>query len=61
MASLTGELRSATVMAIDDVEVLVIRDADFDRCASAVPRSPWRCFARSRSASPMPTERSMRC
>jgi CRP-like cAMP-binding protein len=37
MASLTGELRSATVMAIDDVEVLVIRDADFDRLRERRP------------------------
>jgi CRP/FNR family cyclic AMP-dependent transcriptional regulator len=31
MSSLTGELRSATVTAKADVEVLVIADADFDR------------------------------
>jgi CRP/FNR family cyclic AMP-dependent transcriptional regulator len=30
MSSLTGELRSATVTAITDVEVLVVTDADFD-------------------------------
>ncbi len=30
MSSLTGELRSATVTAIDEVEVLILRDADFD-------------------------------
>lgn len=29
MSSLTGELRSATVTAATDVEVLVVRDADF--------------------------------
>jgi CRP-like cAMP-binding protein len=37
MASLTGELRSATVIAIDDVELLVIRDADFDRLRERRP------------------------
>ena len=37
MASLTGELRSATVMASEDVEVLVIRDADFDRLRERRP------------------------
>jgi CRP-like cAMP-binding protein len=31
MSSLTGELRSATVTALGDVEVLIISDADFDR------------------------------
>jgi CRP-like cAMP-binding protein len=30
MSSLTGELRSATVTAVTDVEVLVVTDADFD-------------------------------
>jgi CRP-like cAMP-binding protein len=37
MASLTGELRSATVTATDDVELLVIRDADFDRLRERRP------------------------
>jgi len=37
MASLTGELRSATVMATGDVEVLVIHDADFDRLRERRP------------------------
>jgi CRP-like cAMP-binding protein len=37
MASLTGELRSATVIALDDVELLVIRDADFDRLRERRP------------------------
>lgn len=37
MASLTGELRSATVIATDDVELLVIRDADFDRLRERRP------------------------
>jgi len=37
MASLTGELRSATVVAVDDVELLVIRDADFDRLRERRP------------------------
>jgi CRP-like cAMP-binding protein len=31
MSSLTGELRSATVSAITEVEAMVISDADFDR------------------------------
>jgi CRP-like cAMP-binding protein len=30
MSSLTGELRSATVTAVTDVEVLIVTDADFD-------------------------------
>ena len=37
MSSLTGELRSATVMARNDVEVLVIADADFDRLRERRP------------------------
>jgi CRP-like cAMP-binding protein len=37
MASLTGELRSATVVATGDVELLVIRDADFDRLRERRP------------------------
>ena len=37
MASLTGELRSATVIATDDVELLVIHDADFDRLRERRP------------------------
>lgn len=37
MASLTGELRSASVIATDDVELLVIRDADFDRLRERCP------------------------
>jgi CRP-like cAMP-binding protein len=37
MASLTGELRSATVIATDDVELLVIRDADFDQLRERRP------------------------
>ena len=37
MSSLTGELRSATVTAIDEVEVLIIRDADFDRLRERRP------------------------
>jgi len=37
MSSLTGELRSATVMATGDVEVLVIHDADFDRLRERRP------------------------
>lgn len=37
MASLTGELRSATVIAVDDVELLVIRDAEFDRLRERRP------------------------
>ena len=38
MASLTGELRSATVMARGKVEALVIADADFDRLRERRPR-----------------------
>jgi CRP-like cAMP-binding protein len=37
MASLTGELRSATVSARSAVEVLVIADADFDRLRERRP------------------------
>jgi CRP-like cAMP-binding protein len=37
MASLTGELRSASVIATEDVELLVIRDADFDRLRERRP------------------------
>jgi CRP-like cAMP-binding protein len=37
MASLTGELRSASVMATGDVELLVIHDADFDRLRERRP------------------------
>jgi CRP-like cAMP-binding protein len=37
MASLTGELRSASVIATGDVELLVIRDADFDRLRERRP------------------------
>ena len=37
MSSLTGELRSATVTAVSDAEVLVIRDADFDRLRARRP------------------------
>lgn len=37
MASLTGELRSATVTATDDVEVLVIADRDFDELRERRP------------------------
>jgi CRP-like cAMP-binding protein len=37
MASLTGELRSATVTATTDVEALVIADADFDRLRDERP------------------------
>lgn len=37
MASLTGELRSATVLARGAVEVLVIRDAEFDRLRERRP------------------------
>lgn len=37
MSSLTGELRSATVTAIADLEVLVIGDADFDRLRERRP------------------------
>jgi CRP-like cAMP-binding protein len=37
MASLTGELRSASVIATGDVELLVLRDADFDRLRERRP------------------------
>jgi CRP-like cAMP-binding protein len=37
MSSLTGELRSATVTAATDVEVLVVLDADFDRLRERRP------------------------
>jgi len=37
MSSLTGELRSATVTAASRLEVLVIRDADFDRLRERRP------------------------
>jgi CRP-like cAMP-binding protein len=37
MSSLTGELRSATVTALGNVEVLVIADADFDRLRERRP------------------------
>ena len=37
MSSLTGELRSATVTAITEVEVLIIADADFDRLRERRP------------------------
>ena len=37
MASLTGELRSASVIAVDDVELMVIGDADFDRLRERRP------------------------
>ena len=37
MASLTGELRSASVMATDGVELLVIGDAEFDRLRERRP------------------------
>jgi CRP-like cAMP-binding protein len=37
MASLTGELRSATVIATGDVELLVIGDAEFDRLRERRP------------------------
>jgi CRP-like cAMP-binding protein len=37
MSSLTGELRSASVTALGDVEVLVIADADFDRLRERRP------------------------
>jgi CRP-like cAMP-binding protein len=37
MASLTGELRSASVIATEAVELLVIRDADFDRLRDRRP------------------------
>jgi CRP-like cAMP-binding protein len=37
MSSLTGELRSATVTAVSDVEVLILADADFDRLRERRP------------------------
>jgi CRP-like cAMP-binding protein len=37
MSSLTGELRSATVTALGDVEVLIIDDDDFDRLRERCP------------------------
>lgn len=37
MASLTGELRSATVTALEDVEALVIADRDFDELRERRP------------------------
>ncbi|MGZ5970027.1 MAG: Crp/Fnr family transcriptional regulator [Polyangiales bacterium] len=37
MSSLTGELRSASVCAVSDAEVLVIADADFDRLRECRP------------------------
>ena len=37
MSSITGGLRSATVIATSDVEALVIRDADFDRLRERRP------------------------
>jgi len=37
MASVTGELRSATVTAVTDVGVVVISDADFDRLREQCP------------------------
>jgi CRP-like cAMP-binding protein len=37
MASLTGELRSASVIATEATELLVIRDADFDRLRERRP------------------------
>ena len=37
MSSLTGELRSATVTALDDVEVLIIPDVEFDRLRARRP------------------------
>ena len=37
MSSLTGELRSASVTATNDVEALVIADADFDRLREQRP------------------------
>ena len=37
MSSLTGELRSATVTAVEDVEALVIADRDFDRLRERRP------------------------
>jgi CRP-like cAMP-binding protein len=38
MSSLTGELRSATVSAIGEVEALVIADAEFDRLREERPQ-----------------------
>jgi CRP-like cAMP-binding protein len=38
MSSLTGELRSATVTAVEDVEVLVIPDAVFDELRARRPQ-----------------------
>ncbi len=38
MSSLTGELRSATVIAKTDVDALVIADADFDRMRERRPQ-----------------------
>ncbi|MEO6421062.1 MAG: cyclic nucleotide-binding domain-containing protein, partial [Polyangiaceae bacterium] len=37
MSSLTGELRSATVTALGEVEVLIISDADFDQLRERRP------------------------
>jgi CRP-like cAMP-binding protein len=37
MSSLTGELRSATVTALSEVEALVLADADFDRLRERRP------------------------
>ena len=37
MSSVTGELRSATVTAVEDVEALVIADRDFDRLRERRP------------------------
>lgn len=37
MSSLTGELRSATVTAASEVELLLVRDADFDRLRERRP------------------------
>ncbi len=37
MSSLTGELRSATVTALGEVEVLIISDADFDQIRERRP------------------------
>jgi CRP-like cAMP-binding protein len=37
MSSITGELRSATVSAISEVEALVLADADFDRLRARRP------------------------
>ena len=50
MSSLTGELRSATVIATDDVEVLVIPDADLRSPARAPPRGRRRAPAHAREA-----------